>query len=164
MVRRGTVTRLVVLQFIKNLVFLNGLMLSKAKAITTYDQALALHVAKDFNAAFPLMKQAAELGSQEGMSLLGSMYLLGQGVTEDGALAVQWLQKAVDSGYDGAVSVLGMAYATGKAGVRVDIPKARDMLAACAEKGDEQSANMLAMMDAGEGMFKSLKNRGARKK
>ena len=138
-------------------------MLSKAKAITTYDEALALHSAKDYKAAFPFMTQAAELGSLDAMSLLGSMYLLGQGVREDGALAVHWLQKAVDAGYEGAVSVLGMAFATGKAGVQVNIPKAREMLAACAEKGDEQSARMLAMMDAGEGIFKNLKKSAKRK-
>jgi len=162
-VRRGPITNPALLQFIKNLIFLNGVLLSKAKAITTYDEALALHSAKDYKAAFPLMTQAAELGSLDAMSLLGSMYLLGQGVNEDGALAVHWLQKAVDAGYEGAVSVLGMALATGKAGVRVDIPRARGMLAACAEKGDEQSARMLAMIDAGEGMFRHLKKNAKRR-
>lgn len=145
------------LQLIKNLVFLNGILLSKTKVITVFDQALALHKAKDYKAAVLLMNEAAELGSLEAMSLLGSMYLLGQGVKEDGALAVHWLQKAVDSGHEGAVSVLGMAFATGKAGVSVDIPKARKMLTFSAEKGDEQSARMLSMMDRGEGMFKHLK-------
>ena len=137
--------------------FLNGILLSKAKAITVYDQALILYKAKDYKAAVLLMNEAAELGSLEAMSLLGSMYLLGQGVKEDGSLAVHWLQKAVDSGYEGAVSVLGMAYATGKAGVSVDIAKAREMLTFCAGKGDEQSARMLSMMDRGEGVFKHLK-------
>ena len=62
------------------------------------------------------MIEAAELGNVQAMSILGSMYLLGQGVKEDGALAVMWLQKAIDGGYESAISVLGMAYATGKAG------------------------------------------------
>lgn len=147
------------LDFIKNLLSLNSVLLAKAKAITTYDEALAFHDGKDYAAAAPLMIQAAELGNLNAMTVLGSMYLLGQGVKEDGAAAVYWLQKALDAGYDGAVSVLGMAYATGKAGVKVDIPKAREMLSLAAQKGDDQSARMLQMMDKGEGIFSKLKTR-----
>jgi TPR repeat protein len=93
------------------------------------------------------------------MALLGSVYLLGNGGKEDGCQAVAWLQKAIDGGYEDAVSVLGMAYATGKAGVKVDMQKASAMLQFAADKGDSQSARMLEMMDKGEGMFRSLKKR-----
>lgn len=50
-----------------------------------------------------------------------------------------------------------MAYATGKAGVRIDIAKATEMLTYAAEQGDEQSARMLSMIEKGEGMFRHLK-------
>lgn len=103
------------------------------------------------------MIEAAKLGKPEAMTLLGSMYLLGQGVNEDGQAAIYWLQKAIDSGYDGAISILGMAYATGKAGVKVDLHKAREMLAVAAVKGDDKSTRMLEMMEKGEGMFVKLK-------
>ena len=145
------------LSLIKNLINLNVALAGKARAVMAYDEALVFYRNKDYRQALPLMVEASELGNSQAMSILGTMYLMGNGVTEDGKKAVMWLQKSIDAGYDGAISVLGMAYATGKAGVVVDIPKARSMLIACAEKGDEQSARMLLMMDRGEGMFKSLK-------
>ncbi len=143
---------------------LSAALYSKYKADTVYHDAISLHGAKDYKAAAPLMIQAAELGKPDAMTVLGSMYLLGQGVKEDGRAAVHWLQKAIDVGYDGAISILGMAYATGKAGVKVDIHKAREMLTAAAKKGDEKSAQMLEMMEKGEGMFAKLKMHKSSKK
>lgn len=144
-------------QTIKNLFLVNNALLRKARSITAYTEALAFQNANEHAKALPLMIEAAELGNVEAMSVLGSMYLLGNGVKEDGRLAVTWLQKAVDGGFEDAVSLLGMAYATGKAGVKVDLEKGRDMLRFAADRGDEQSARMLAMMDKGEGIFRQQK-------
>ena len=152
------------LKFISNLINLNAAMASKARSIMAYDEALAFHNAKDYKHALPLMIEASELGNPQAMSLLGTMYLLGHGVHEDGQQAIHWLQRSIEGGYEGAISVLGMAYATGKAGVKIDIPKAHELLRACAESGDEQSARMLSMMDAGEGMFKHLKKKGTKRR
>lgn len=146
-------------QLIKNLLTLNTALLTKARSITAYDEALAFRNAKEHAKALPLMVEASELGNVQAMAVLGSIFLLGQGVKEDGKQAVSWLQKSIDGGYEGAISVLGMAYATGKAGVKIDIPKARKMLSYAAKKGDEQSGRMLEMMDKGEGMFRNLKKR-----
>ena len=145
------------LKFISNLINRNAALAQKARSLMAYDEALAFHKAKEYRQALPLMIEAAELGNPEAMSLLGSMYLMGQGVNEDGSQAVTWLQRSIEGGFEGAISVLGMAYATGKAGVKIDLPKARKMLNYCAEKGDEQSTRMLAMMDSGEGIFRTLK-------
>lgn len=142
---------------IKSFLFNSQSLVKKAKSIVIYDKALAFHGAQDYKAAAPLMIEAAELGSPDAMTILGSMYLLGQGVKEDGQAAVFWLQKAISAGYDDAISILGMAYATGKAGVSVDIHKAREMLTIAADKGDNKSAQMLIMMDKGEGVFAKLK-------
>lgn len=147
------------LQTIKNLLNLNTALLGKARSITAYSEALAYQDAKEHSKALPLMIEAAELGNVQAMSVLGSMYLLGNGVREDGRQAVAWLRKAIDGGFEDAVSILGMAYATGKAGVKVDLPKAREMLQFAADRGDDQSAHMLEMMDKGEGLFRSLKKR-----
>ncbi|UCV04959.1 tetratricopeptide repeat protein [Dechloromonas denitrificans] len=145
------------LNFIKNLVTLNGALLNKARSITAYTEALAFQEANEHDKALALMIEASELGNVQAMSVLGSMYLLGRGVKEDGRQAVAWLQKAIDGGFEDAISVLGMAYATGKAGIKVDIPKAREMLIFSADRGDEQSARMLGMMDRGEGVFRGQK-------
>ena len=151
-------------KFISNLINLNAALAHKARAVMAYDEALAYYKVKDYKQALPLMVEASELGNAQAMSILGSMYLMGQGVKEDGRQAVSWLQQSIDAGYEGAISPLGMAYATGKAGVKIDIPKAREMLTYCAEKGDEQSARMLSMMDNGEGMFKHLKKKGSNRR
>lgn len=142
------------LNFVKALVTLNSAMAEKVRSITAYDEALAFHGRREYANALPLMFEAAQLGNPQAMSLLGSMYLLGQGVKENGSEATKWLLAAVDAGFDEAGSVLGMAYATGKAGVPVDHPKARRLLEIAAAKGDTQSARMLEMMEKGEGIFK----------
>jgi TPR repeat protein len=41
---------------------------------------------------------------------------LGNGVAENGEEAERWLKRAEEAGYNEAASVLGTAYATGKAG------------------------------------------------
>jgi hypothetical protein len=145
------------LRFLQNLMALNGTTLNKARAVTLYDDALALHRAKQYKQALPLMKEAAELGNLQAMSLLGSMHLLGQGMAESGREAERWLKQALEGGFEDAASVLGMAYATGKAGIKTNIPLARQLLARAASTGDEQSARMLEMMDKGEGMFRRAK-------
>jgi TPR repeat protein len=145
------------LKFIQQLIDLNSALLSKARSATKYDEALALYQAKEYSKAFPVMKEAAELGSLPAMCILGSMYLLGRGARENGVEAERWLERAMDGGFEDAISVLGMAYATGSAKIRTDIPRARQMLAQAAEKGDEQSARMLEMMDKGQGMFRGLR-------
>ena len=135
------------LKFIQQLIDLNSELLARARSATKYDEALALYEVKEYSKAFPVMKEAAELGSLPAMSILGSMYLLGRGVREDGGEAERWLKQAVDGGFEGALSILGMAYATGSAKIRIDIPLARQMLTQAAEKGDPQSARMLEMID-----------------
>jgi TPR repeat protein len=145
------------LKFIQQLIDFNSALVANARSATKYDEALALYEVKEYSKAFPAMKEAAELGSLPAMSILGSMYLLGRGVPENGAEAERWLMQAVEGGYEGAISILGMAYATGSANIRADIPLARQLLTQAAEKGDQQSARMLEMMDKGQGMFRGLK-------
>ena len=150
------------LKLIQYLINLNGTLAGKIRAIQAFDEGLALHGAEEYTKALPLIREAAELGHDAARTIYGSMYLLGQGVKEDGKQAEFWLKQAVDAGYEGAVSVLGMAYATGKAGCRRDLELGRKLLTQAAEGGDEKSRQMLEMMDKGEGMFQRHKrgNRG----
>lgn len=147
------------LQLVKSLLEINSAMADKLRAANAYDAALALHGAKDFKKALPLMQESAMLGYPAAMCMLGSMYLLGQGVRENGSEAERWLVMAAEAGFEGAVSLLGMAYATGKAGVPVNRQKAREMLQACAARGEEQSARMLRLMDARKGIFATGKTK-----
>jgi TPR repeat protein len=147
------------LKLINNLLSLNLSLSKKIRAVTSFDEALALHANGEFKQALPLMIEAAELGRPEAMSLLGTMYLFGNGVAENGREAVFWLSKSIELGYEESISVLGMAFATGKAGVKIDLDKAIEMLTFGAQRGDDQSARMLLMIEKGEGMFKKLKQK-----
>lgn len=147
------------LKLISNLLKLNIALGSKIQSIRDFDEALDLHTNGKFKEAFPLMQKSAELGNPQAMSLLGSMYLFGQGVKADGGQAEQWLEKSIALGFEESISVLGMAYATGIAGVRVDMTKAQEMLEFAANNGDEQSARMLGMIERGEGMFRKKKRK-----
>jgi len=147
------------LKLISKLINLNAGLAAKARSIMAYDEALAFYSAKDYKQALPLMIEASELGNAQAMSILGRMHLMGEGVKENGAEAVKWLQAAVDGGFEDALSVLGMAYATGKGGVKIDLPRAKKILTHCAERGDQQSAKMLSMIENGEGMFKNTKRK-----
>lgn len=144
------------LKFIQNLLSLNLALAGKVRSVQAYDEALTFHGAKEFKKALPLMREAAELGNTNAMSVLGSMLLLGHGVAENGKEAERWLKRAVDAGNTNAVSVLGMAYATGKAGCPRDMKRGRALLTQAVEAGDEKSARMLEMMNKKQGMFRGL--------
>lgn len=141
------------LKLIQNLMNLNLALTSKFKGVQVYDEALALYDAKEYKRALPLMREAAELGNNNAMSVYGSMLLLGRGVAENGKEAQVWLRRAADCGDQNAISLLGMAYATGKAGAKRDLKLGRELLQQAAEAGDSQSARMLDMMDKKQGIF-----------
>jgi TPR repeat protein len=145
------------IKLVQGLFGLTTALMAKAKSETLFEQALNLNEAGRYQEAFPLMKEAAEAGNLRAMSLLGGMYLLGRGVRENGKEAERWLRQAVDGGFTDASSVLGMAYATGKAGVKRNIRLAREMLSKAAAEGEEQSRQMLEMIEKRQGMFRNAK-------
>lgn len=152
------------LKFIQNLLSLNIALVGKARSLQAYDEALALYRSKDFKKALPLMKESAELGHIDAMSLLGSMLLLGQGTKEDGKQAEVWLQHAAESGNKDALSLFGMALATGKAGCRKDLELGKKYLTQVAEQGDEQSIQMLDLIKNEVGIFaKNKKSMGKKR-
>lgn len=138
---------------IKYLLAYNDSLIKKYEGSKAYSIALELHTNKDFKQAFPKMLEASELGNPSAMCLLGSMYLLGQGVKENGHQAEIWLLKSLESGYFEANSILGMAYATGKAGFKVNQTLAVELLTKAADTGDQQSQRMLELMRNGDGIF-----------
>ena len=147
------------IKLISNLLSLNVVLANKLRSIKAFEEGLAFNDAGEFKKAFPLMLEAAELGHEKAMCLLGTMYLMGQGIAENGREALRWLEESRELGYEESISVLGMAYATGKAGIKIDLEKGRELLAYAAERGDEQSARMIGMIDRGEGMFRGLRKR-----
>lgn len=141
------------LKLIKNLLNLNTFLGKQLRSQQLYDEAIALHNAKAYRKSFPLMLEAAELGKVQAKSVLGTMYLLGQGTSEDGNAAVRWLTQAYEEGFKDAGAVLGMALATGKSGVRINMASAIEFMKEASALGDHQSAEMLTMIEQGKGIF-----------
>ena len=76
--------------------------------------------------------------------LIARRYLLGDGVKEDAAQGVAWLEKAADNGSIDAISALAACYYNGT-GVERDISKAFQLSQKGAEAGDMNAMHNLAL-------------------
>ncbi|MCK6405268.1 MAG: hypothetical protein L6Q60_04525 [Rhodocyclaceae bacterium] len=144
-------------KFLGNLLKLNAAIADQTKAIMKYDEGLAFVKAKDFVRALPLIAEAAELGNTDAMAFLGAEYLTGTNTKADGKAAERYLRAAVAGGHQDAKGLLGMGYATGKAGFPKDLDTGIFYLKEAAQEGDEKAAAMLVMIDKGEGIFAKRK-------
>ena len=97
-------------------------VLPPAKA-DTLAQAKTLYDRKDYAAALPLFRRAAEAGSVEAMGWIGRSYLTGWGVPQDYAQAMVWYRKAADRGDAFGMNGVGFLYANGW-GVNLDYDQA----------------------------------------
>ena len=71
-----------------------------AETATLREQARAALEAGDYEAAIPLLRQAADQGFTTAMFALGDCYYLGNGVEKNLEAAAEWYQKALDAGYE----------------------------------------------------------------
>jgi TPR repeat protein len=98
------------------------------------------------------LKAKAEKGDPNAQSLIGSYYLVGQGVPLDYAEAVKWFRKAADQGNAVAQNNLGVCYANGN-GVSKDDTEAVKWYQKAAEQGLALAQVSLAVMyDDGQGV------------
>jgi len=63
---------------------------------------------------FECYRSLAEQGSAEAQFILGTMYLGGQGVSQNDAQTLAWYRKAADQGHAAALYFLGTMYAAGQ--------------------------------------------------
>ena len=103
-------------------------------------------MAGDFKTALVSYAALAARNHGRAAALAGSMYLMGTGVRENGVKAMKYLEIGKNAGDLDAISLLGLAYATGKSGIRIDYIKARPLLEAAAKIGDEKALQMLQLM------------------
>ena len=89
-----------------------------------YDEAKALYDAKDYKAALPKLRAAAEKGHKKAQYRLGRCYDKGHGVAEDNKVAFEWYQKSAAQGYAKGQYALGKCYMKGK-GTTADQEKAK---------------------------------------
>lgn len=104
------------------------LTVSAQKTDKVYEEAKALYEAKNYEAAVPKLKIAAEKGKKGAQYRLARCYDKGRGVAENNALAIKWYQKAAAQGYAKAQYQLGKAYMKGKKGLKTDQKKAKSLL------------------------------------
>lgn len=70
--------------------------------------------AEDYERAFELTAQAAELGIADAQNRLGYMYYDGEGVEQDYAKDAEWFALAAEQGFAGAQNNLGCMYYEGE--------------------------------------------------
>ncbi|KAI8584462.1 hypothetical protein K450DRAFT_216536 [Umbelopsis ramanniana AG] len=96
----------------------------------------------DLTASFRYYEKAADRGQCESMLNLSKMYLEGQAVELNEALAFKWCERSAASGYDHAEFALGYYYEMG-IGVPADYPRALEYYGKAATKGNEAAAAAL---------------------
>ena len=112
---------------------------SAQNAEKLYREGKDLYDAKNYSAAVPKLKAAAEKGHKKAQYRLGLCYDKGKGVTENDDLAFLWYSKSAAQGYAKGLYQMGMCYKNGE-GVKEDRKKAFDLFtkAAKQENGDAQ--------------------------
>lgn len=136
-------------------------VLNKVKSSQLFDEAKALYDAGNFKAALPLMKESAEKGSSNAMAHLGIMFMKGQGVPADWAMASELLKMTIEvENYQGTYftgtmikSNLGLIYGIGGYGLRRDLHQARHYLQEAVDEGDQRSEEVLKMVINKKGVF-----------
>jgi len=98
-----------------------------------YQEGKQLYDAKNYEAAFPKLKAAAEKGHKKAQYRLGRCYDKGNGTTEDDKQAVVWYTKAAEQGYAKAQYELGKCYKNGE-GVEKDRKKAVQLFTKAAQQ------------------------------
>ena len=107
-----------------------------------YKEAKALYDAKNYAAAVPKLKVAAEKGHKKAQYRLGRCYDKGHGMTENDALAFQWYMKSAKQDYAKAQYAVGKCYKDGK-GVDKDRTKAVSWFTKAAQQGNADAQYQL---------------------
>jgi len=118
-----------------------SLSMQAQSAEKLYDEGKKLYDAKNYTAALPKLKAAAEKGHKKAQYRLGRCYDKGHGTAENDKLAAEWYQKSASQGYAKAQYQLGKCYKDGE-GVTKDKKKAFElfMQAAKQENADGEYA------------------------
>lgn len=69
-------------------------------------EARELYLAGQYEAAFPLMLEAAAQGNSKAQYAVGYMYYVGQGVSANRESALKWIKRAAEQGEPKAVEAL----------------------------------------------------------
>jgi len=148
-------------ELFKSLSSLMGAAINKAQSYNIADEAIALYNAKNYEAALPLMKEAAEKGNPNAMSYLALMFMQGRGVDCDWKMAAKLYEMTLElkewEGFDRTVPAhlgnLGMIYGIGGYGLRRDLEKAQLYLQGAVDTGDQTYGVPLQQVKKRTGVF-----------
>jgi hypothetical protein len=108
---------------------------SAQSADKLYQEGKKLYDEKNYAAAFPKLKAAAEKGHKTAQYRLGRCYDKGRGTQENDQLAFQWYEKSANQGFAKAQYQLGDCYRDGD-GVKKDRKKAVELFKKAAAQGN----------------------------
>lgn len=142
---KSTVKIFIYLQLVVALMF--------APAVSAgWDEAKAAADRGDHKAAFEEFLTLAESGHVSAQSTVGVMYYNGEGITQDYAAALVWLNLAANQGYSVAQFNLGAMYDNGE-GVEQDFAEAFKWYQQAARQGHSAAQfNLGAMYSNGDGV------------
>jgi len=139
---------------LNTLIGLKVLLANKYHGQRLYFEAQAHLEAKEYKTAFPLMKEASDLGYEFAPAHVAMMLLKGQGVTVNWPDAVKYLGIALERNNKDVHMILGMAYGIGGYGLRRDLTKAEYHLMQSQEKDNDPAAEeLLDMLRKRKGPF-----------
>lgn len=110
-----------------------------------FSQGLALYRAGEVGAAVPFLEQDARSGDTVAAYALGTLYLNGDGVGRNPAMAAAWFGRAAEAGHADAQTRLGDAYRLG-IGVPTDIDAALGWYRKASDGGSAAAAFTLARL------------------
>ena len=110
-----------------------NLMVSVALA-ADFQIGLSAYTRMDYTRAFTEFESLARQGHIDAQNMLGNMYSLGKGVSQDDAQAALWYRKAAEHGDTDAQLTLGAMYLEGR-GVPRDVVTAYGWFSLAAEQG-----------------------------
>ncbi len=108
-----------------------------------YEEGKTLYDQKNYTAAFPKLKAAAEKGHKKAQYRLGRCYDKGNGTEEDDRKAFGWYEKSAAQGYAKAIYQLGKCYKDGE-GVQKDKKKAVELFTKAAKMENADAEYALA--------------------
>ena len=123
----------------RNLLLTMFVLLSSHSAYACYDKG------QSDKANFDNCMAQAQQGNASAQAILGNMYDIGEGVTQDYKQAVKWYRKSAEQGNALAQFNLALRYYNGQ-GVTQDYKQAVKWYRKAAEQGDVEAQNNLGNM------------------
>lgn len=140
--------------------FVSSIASALGNRVAGYNKGVCLLEKKEYGEAYDVMVSAAEKGLAAAQSVLGYMYDVGIGVTQDYVQAEHWYRMAANQGDVDAMVHLGTMYYSGveEYGIRKDFNKAFHYYSRAANFGNDAEAQLyLAYMYLrGEGTEQDL--------